>query len=332
MLRFIQLSDLRYGATPRIGGAALEVPDALRHELRGDAGQALARVAELAAAHGVDAVLVAGDLLEEGSCTVDDLRALHQLIARVPVPVVVAPGARDAVWPGSALSAERALLELEPRAPNLHVLEMGRPFVLGPYAVQAESTAGEIAIQHEGRTWTCLAAGGEAQPRILREGDAGDPRGGHPGAPIAHALPGAVGGAWLVELGESVRLTLLDIAPRRGWTVDLDVSAVTRPAELEAQARAALASLPTSASDLVWLKLGGVWRLAAPPQIHPGALTQACAHAWVVPGDLVLTPPHGPAAMDLHLRLLTARVRGQRADEALLAVELAFRAWQEGRR
>lgn len=340
MLRFLQLSDVRLGAAPRImSGDAL--PAGLRGELRGDAGRAFARACALAAEHRVDAVIVAGGLVSNADCTADDLRDLYMRVAELaPVPVIVVPGEADALAAGSALHPRTgALLGIGARPDNLVVLGAGAaPFVVCEHAVVAAQAShfvpempsvlvapGAVVEGQADGTWAWVAAGGGGEPRVLVD-ERGRALGGDPGAPVALELPGPVGGAWLVELeGARAELTALATAPRRGWLVDLEVSGVERAADLAELAHGALERVGARAADLAWLRLSGCWRLPALPALAPDALAGRVACAWLQPGDLTLSPPTGGSTADLHLRALMAR-----ADDGLEPIRLALSAWQGG--
>lgn len=326
MFRFIQLSGVRWGATPRLMSPDV-LPEGLTAELRGDASRAFARACALALEHHVDAVVVVG-LVSQPDCTADDLRDLFAHIAALaPVPVVVLASAPERA-PGGALHPRTALaLGLGPPPPNLVVID--RPRVVCDHALVTGAPLAEVPsillTQGQSREggWAWVAAGGALEPAVLF-GDDGRPLGGDPGAPSAHELPGPVGGAWLVELeGANAGFTALATAPRRGWLVDLDVSAVTRGPELAERAGHALDRVGARPADLVWFRLTGAWRVPALPALAPGVFAGRVAHAALAPGSLTLSPPTGPSTADLHLRALMAR-----SEDGLESIRLALSAWQ----
>lgn len=343
MFRFLQLSDIRLGATPRLIPACVP-SEALLADLRRDPFRALERALNLAAQHAVDAVLIAGALVSANDCTAEDLAELHRLVAQVaPTPVIVVTRAHGA---GSPLDARTGpLLGIGEPPANLIVLESGSaPYILCDHAIVPGTpehflaeipsillTSTPVDAGTLETAWAWIAAGDSLEEsELVADGVC---RGGHTGAPVAHELPGPVGCAWLVSLeGMEADLTRFDTAPRRGHLLDVDISDVQRSADLASAARVAVEGATSvtqsEGRDLVWLRLSGAWRLPALPRLPAGALDELCASAWIEPADLVLSPPEGGSTLDLHLRALMARTQGDEPVRQLDAVSLALSAWQ----
>lgn len=108
-VRFLQVSDLRFGAIPPL--PELEIDNRIRRILVEDQRRVVERIVQLTEEHRADLVLVAGDLLDDAHATPEDadhvVRALGSL---APRPVVVAPGLLDPPHPAGYLSPE--VLEL----------------------------------------------------------------------------------------------------------------------------------------------------------------------------------------------------------------------------
>ena len=108
-LRFLQVSDLRYGAVPAL--PELDVDARVRRLLVEDQRRMLDRIVSLAAEHRADVVLVAGDLLDDAHATPEHADQLVRALASLsPRPVLMSPGDLDPPHPASYLSPE--VLEL----------------------------------------------------------------------------------------------------------------------------------------------------------------------------------------------------------------------------
>jgi hypothetical protein len=113
-VRFLQVSDLRFGAVPPL--PELEIDNRIRRILIEDQRRVLERVIQLTEEHRADMVLIAGDLLDDAHATPEDADlVIRALGALAPRPVVVAPGLLDPPHPASYLSPE--VLELMGKAP-----------------------------------------------------------------------------------------------------------------------------------------------------------------------------------------------------------------------
>lgn len=111
-LRLLHTSDIHLGAYDHgYGGGELE---ARREELQ----DGMRRVIDLALGERVDAMLIAGDFIDNARVRDDTLRFAASEIARVQVPVVLAPGNHDHVGPGSLYDR----IDMEALAPNLRLL------------------------------------------------------------------------------------------------------------------------------------------------------------------------------------------------------------------
>ena len=113
-LRFLQVSDLRFGAVPPL--PELEIDARVRRLLVDDQRRVLERIVALAGEHRADLVLVAGDLLDDAHATPEDAELLVRALGSLaPRPVLFAPGDLDPPHPASYLSPE--VLELMGKAP-----------------------------------------------------------------------------------------------------------------------------------------------------------------------------------------------------------------------
>jgi hypothetical protein len=93
-LRLLLLGDLRFGADP---DPHRRMPEAVRAARVAELRSLPGRLAELVARHSVELVLVAGGLAESPLLPAAEAAVLMDALAAVaPVPVVVAPGRRDA--------------------------------------------------------------------------------------------------------------------------------------------------------------------------------------------------------------------------------------------
>lgn len=103
------------------------------HFIPGDRGalarlerfEVVRRIARLAAERQVDAVVVAGDVMDDNAVGADTLqRTADALAAFAPIPVLLLPGNHDAATPGCALARL-------PTAPHVHVLLDETPVEIG---------------------------------------------------------------------------------------------------------------------------------------------------------------------------------------------------------
>lgn len=126
-LRFLQVSDLRFGAVPPL--PELEIDARVRRLLVEDQRRVLERIVTLAGEHRADLVLVAGDLLDDAHATPEEADHLVRALASLsPRPVIIAPGELDPPHPAGYLSAE--VLELMGKTPlpsNVTVFRSASP-------------------------------------------------------------------------------------------------------------------------------------------------------------------------------------------------------------
>lgn len=190
--RFLQVSDLRFGAVPPL--PELQIDARVRRLLVEDQRRVLERVVELAVEQGVDLVLVAGDLIDDAHATPEDADLVVRAIASIGVPVLLAPGDRDPPHPASYLSPE--VLELMGKSPlpaNLTVFRAMTPTtvtVAGAavtgWATSPAKTAGEDAARVAGPRSALAAlpkvAPGSARCHIVLA---------HQGGPVMPVLPAA---------------------------------------------------------------------------------------------------------------------------------------------
>jgi hypothetical protein len=201
MPRLLWTSDGRLGQRPR------SLPGERGARLRAARFDAWERLAALAHAEEVDAVLVAGDLLDDIQVSAATLRrAAEVLAACAPRPVLVLPGARDPACPGAPWARLAAAA-----GPHVHVLRERAPWSLGDLTV-----------------WPCpltrLGEGGDPTawlpPRPTGDGHAhvvlahGGQTTGGPG-PHRVAVPAVLAKGYdVVGLGGAAVLTELDA---RAW-------------------------------------------------------------------------------------------------------------------
>lgn len=240
--------------------------------------QAVERLAALAHAHAVDAVVVAGDVFADNQVGADVLqRAAQALAAFAPIPVVLVPGNHDAAEPGGALRRLNAgahvhvALTQAPIAvsdltllpcPLFKRLERGDP------TSQVERADGQRVVITHGSVRDGAQGGTPNRvdvAALLRKGVAyvalGDlgattlgPRAAYAGPPVDDA-PG--GSAILVELGDGEPvLTTLSTSPVRAVEQGAELRTATDVGALSTW----LAGLDDPGHALVSLQLTGALR------------------------------------------------------------------------
>lgn len=285
MLRFIHTADWQLGLKLRF--------------LQGDRGArarlerfaAVERIADLAAERRVDAVLVAGDVLDDNAVGADTLQAARDVLERfAPIPVLLLPGNHDAATPDCALKRlacgphVRPLLEAVPLdlgaarfypCPLRRRHEREDPTAWLPPRRDGEplrvvlAHGGVLEFSEQGETPNRIDLG-----RILEKGfdyvALGDwhgllrlhPRAWYPGAPEATRFkerdPGRV---LLVEIdapGAEPRVEPLAVARTRWLRIDAGLEGAQEVQALEAR----LEGLAERSWTLVELRLEGELPLA----------------------------------------------------------------------
>lgn len=124
--RFIHTADWQLGK--RFGS----VTDPSKLEaLRSERFRAIGRLAGLAREHGVDFVVVAGDLFDSPTVSKDVISRALGAIGEIPVPVVAIPGNHDHGGAGSLWEQKHFVSERAQLAPHLTVLLEPKPHTIG---------------------------------------------------------------------------------------------------------------------------------------------------------------------------------------------------------
>ncbi|MGH9868266.1 MAG: metallophosphoesterase family protein [Candidatus Polarisedimenticolia bacterium] len=124
-LRFLQISDLHLDSALRSGRLAL--PEHKARVRRDELRQILPRAVRLVREHGVQIVLIPGDLFDDESITQDSVNyAIDHLGSLAPVPVVIAPGNHDFYSLGSPYNDDLLAARQQRRWPsNVHIFREG---------------------------------------------------------------------------------------------------------------------------------------------------------------------------------------------------------------
>lgn len=89
--------------------------------------EAVSRIADVARAESVDALLVAGDLFDSSTVPASEVLEVMELIGAMPCPVLVIPGNHDHGGAGGIWRREDLLRRMRERAPNLELLTRPEP-------------------------------------------------------------------------------------------------------------------------------------------------------------------------------------------------------------
>lgn len=89
--------------------------------------EAVRRIADVARAESVDALLVAGDLFDSSTVPASEVLEVMELIGAMPCPVLVIPGNHDHGGAGGIWRREDLLRRMRERAPNLELLTQPVP-------------------------------------------------------------------------------------------------------------------------------------------------------------------------------------------------------------
>lgn len=363
MFRFLQVSDLRFGAIPAL--PELEIDGRMRRLLVEDQKRVLERVVALAAEHRADVVMVAGDLIDDAHATPEDAdHVMRALAALAPRRVFVAPGELDPPHPASYLSPE--VMELMGKTPlpahvtvfraTAPVTVMAGPVAITGWAVPPRGVIDEpvplptvatgtphIVLAHRGKpvfatlpaprqlalAGVSYMALGRDTGTLLMKDEAGAPRIGFAGHPFPHGLGGGMGGLLLGELDESgrVHIEAASSGARRVHLVDVEVSGV---GDLAAYLAHLLPERGVRADDLALVRLRGAWPQAKLPALKKRQLEGACAHVRLDLSGLNLAFRAGPTVREQHRAGLIPAVGDREAAVRLEALRLVDAAWEGG--
>ncbi|MCP5150374.1 MAG: DNA repair exonuclease [Chromatiales bacterium] len=119
MIRILHTADWQLGLRLNF------VPGEAGARLRAERFATVERIADLAHAEQVDAVLVAGDVFDDNGVGPDTIQQAREVLAKFDVPVVLLPGNHDPA------TADSALARIADTTPNVHVTLTSAPLRFG---------------------------------------------------------------------------------------------------------------------------------------------------------------------------------------------------------
>ncbi len=119
-LKFMQMSDLHLGVS--LSGGRLKLPYEKVQTREREMREAVKVAIELAQSEAVDVILIPGDLWEQDSVNLEDIRFLLDHFSRTNIPIIIAPGNHDYYYPSSHYNNNLVFsLCQKPWSPNVYI-------------------------------------------------------------------------------------------------------------------------------------------------------------------------------------------------------------------